>query len=594
MKLRGIGASPGIAAGRTVVLETRETTIFRVPIDPSAVEEEVQRFITARDTARDQIRHVRETVEKNLGDSYARIFDAQLYILDDQSLTGETIRHIRDDKVNAEWALHTVVRRFLEFFEKMEDPYLKERGGDIEDVHNRLQSILAGARDHHDLSELTEDTIIVAHSLSPSDAAMLHQARVVGMATDVGGRTSHTAILAQALGITAVVGLHDASERIKNGDLVILDGEAGTVEVSPAADTLADLERRRAELVSRENERLAQKDLPSVTTDGLHVTLLANIEFPEELATAKRYGAAGVGLYRSEFLYLTRSPDLPTEEEHQQLYEDLARKVGDGEAVVRTLDLGGEKYFHAVLDKEGTNPVLGLRAVRFCLKRTDIFRTQLRGLLRASVQRNLRIMFPLISGVGELRAAKGILDEVRAELTAEGIPFNRDLDLGIMIEVPSAAVISDILAREVRFFSIGTNDLIQYALAIDRGNESVAYLYQPFHPAILRLLARVVESAERAGIDVSLCGEMASDPLAVPVLVGLGIHKLSMNSPAIPAVRAMVRRISAARAEALARRLLDMATAEEIEETLRRWLKDQTPDLIEPDIAERRASEGIA
>ncbi len=582
MKIRGIGASPGIAVGKALVIESQDASIFRVPIEPEGVEEEVRRFLAARDAARDQLLAIRTRVAGNLGESYAQIFDAQLLILDDASLTGESINRIRSEMVNAEWALRTVVARFLKFFSEMEDPYIKERGGDIEDVHLRLQTLLAGRRDHHDLSELTEDTVIISHSLSPSDAAGLHHERIVGLAIDVGGRTSHTAILAQALGIPAVVGLHDASARVRSGDIVVVDGEEGAIELSPPPEVIVESARRRAEIVERESALLAAKDLPSVTSDGVAVALLANIEFPDELPQALRYGAAGVGLYRSEFLYLMRSPDLPTEDEHWQAYDQIARATNGAETVIRTLDLGGEKYFHTVLDKEGANPVLGLRAIRFCLKRTDVFRTQLRGLLRASVSRNIRVMLPLISGVAELRAAKRILSEVQQELAADGVPHNPDLDLGIMIEVPSAAVISDILAREVRFFSIGTNDLIQYSLAIDRGNESVAYLYQPLHPAILRMMAQVVHSAARAGIDVSICGEMASDPLAVPILIGLGIRKLSMNAAAIPVVRAMVRRISASAAEQLARRLLDLATPEEIEEELRRWILDRAPDLAHP------------
>jgi phosphotransferase system enzyme I (PtsI) len=592
MRLRGIGASAGLVSGRALVLESRQTTIFRVPIDPSEIEDEVRRFQAARDAAREQIHTIRDMVARNLGDSVAQIFEAQILILDEDSLSGETVRQIREEKVNAEWALRTVVGRVLKFFEQMADPYIKQRGGDIEDVHNRLQTLLAGARTHHDLSELTEDTIIVSHSLSPSDAATLHEEKVVGIATDVGGRTSHTAILAQALGIAAVVGLHDASQKIRTGDLLVLDGEEGTVDLAPDSGILADLDRRRAEILSRETTFLAEKDLPSTTTDGVAITLLANIEFPEEIAAALRYGAAGVGLYRSEFLFLTRSPDLPTEEEHFRLYADMAARLAPAEAVVRTLDLGGEKYFHAVLDKEGSNPVLGLRAIRFCLKRSDIFKTQLRGILRASVNRNLRVMLPLISGVAELRAAKRLMDEVRGELTAEGIPFNPDIDLGIMIEVPSAAMISDVLAKEVRFFSIGTNDLIQYALAIDRGNESVAYLYQPFHPAILRLIQRVVDSAEGAGIDVAICGEMASDPAAAPVLIGLGVRKLSMNSTALPSVRSMVRHIAASDCTALVRKLMGMATAEEIEVSLRRWIRDRARQVIQARGSENRPAEG--
>lgn len=578
MRLRGIGASPGIAVGKALVLESQETTIFRVPIEADRVDAEVARFLAARDAAREQLHVISRRVSTSLGESYAQIFDAHLLILDDKSLTGESLKKIREEKVNAEWALREVVHRLLGFFAEMKDPYLKERGGDIEDVHARLQQLLAGRQGQHDLSELTEDTIIVAHSLSPSDAAGLHHKHIVGLAIDVGGKTSHTAILAQARGIPAVLGLHDLANRVHGGDTILLDGEAGTVEISPAPESIAASAHKRAEIVVRESALLAEKSLPPITEDGVAVTLLANIEFPDEMPLAMRSGAAGVGLYRSEFLYLMRSPDLPTEEEHFDAYQQITSATAGLETVVRTLDLGGEKYFHTVLDREGSNPVLGLRAIRFCLKRTDIFKTQLRGLLRASVDRNLRIMLPLISGVSELRMAKRILDEARTELDAEGIPFNPDLDLGIMIEVPSAAVTADILAKEVRFFSIGTNDLIQYALAIDRGNESVAYLYQPFHPAVLRLIRGVVEAANHAGIDVSVCGEMAAEPIATPILIGLGIRKLSMTATAIPFVRRMVRSIDAGEAEELVRDLVDMPTGEEVEQTLERWLRDRELD----------------
>ena len=594
MKLQGIGGSPGIAVGKALVLESEETTIFRVPIEPDQVEAEVARFLAARDAAREQLEAIGRRVSTSLGESYAQIFDAHLLILDDRSLTGETVKTIREEKVNAEWALREVVHRLLGFFAEMQDPYLKERGGDIEDVHARLQQLLAGRHGQHDLSELTEDTIIVAHSLSPSDAAGLHHKRIVGLAIDVGGKTSHTAILAQARGIPAVLALHDFTQHVRGGDTILLDGDTGTVEIAPAPESIAASADKRAALVVRDTAMLAEKGLPAVTEDGVAVSLLANIEFPDEMPLAMRNGAAGVGLYRSEFLYLMRSPDLPTEAEHLEAYREILRGAEGRETVVRTLDLGGEKYFHTVLDREGTNPVLGLRAIRFCLKRSDIFKTQLRGLLRASVEPNLRVMLPLISGVAELRMAKGILDQARAELTAEGVPFNPDLDLGIMIEVPSAAVTADLLAKEVRFFSIGTNDLIQYALAIDRGNESVAYLYQPFHPAVLRLIRSVVEAANRAGIDVSICGEMAAEPVATPILVGLGLRKLSMTATAIPFVRRMVRRIDAGEAEALVAELVDMPSGEEVERTLERWLRDRELDATRLNEAPRQQARGSA
>lgn len=577
MKLHGIGASPGIAVGRALVIESDDAAIVRVAVEQEMIDREAARLDTAREAARAQLLAVRDRVAKSLGESYAQVFDAQLLILDDKALVQAAIDHLRSERVNAEWSLQSVVAKLLRVFSEMKDPYIRERGGDIEDVHFRLQKLLAGRGERKDLSHLTEDTIIVAHSLSPSEAAALHVPHVVGLAIDVGGRTSHTAILARAAGIPAVLGLHDACARIHSGDLVVVDAEAGTLELAPAPEALAASAQRRAEIVARTDALFAETGLPAVTADGVPIAILANIEFPEELPYALTAGAAGVGLYRSEFLYLTRSPDLPTEDEHFEAYREILAMTGGRETVIRTLDLGGEKYFHAVLDKESANPVLGLRAIRFCLKRTDVFRSQLRGLLRASAGKNLRVMLPLISGVGELRAARTILEGAKAELRAEGVPHDPDLDLGIMIEVPSAAVISDILAKEARFFSIGTNDLIQYALAIDRGNESVAYLYQPLHPAILRMLAQVVNNAAKAGIDVSVCGEMAADPRATPVLVGLGIRKLSMSAGAIPAVRAMVRGISAARAKTLASKLLEMATAEEIDAELRAWLHGLGP-----------------
>jgi phosphotransferase system enzyme I (PtsI) len=583
MRIQGIGVSPGLASGKAVVLVSRATTIFRLPILPEDVDAEIHRLDEARVSARRQIAELRERVAKAVGRTYARVFDAHLLMAEDAQLRSDTEVIIRTECVNAEWALKTATERLLAAFDRIDDPYLRERGGDLEDVHSRLQRALAGEKHRHELSELTEDSVIVSHSLSPSDAALLHQEHIVGFCTDVGTRTSHIAILANALNIPAVVGTHDLSRRVTGGDLLLVDGNTGEILWRPSAQEREGYRRELIEFERHEQELEAERTLPSITLDGQAITLMANIEFPEELDTALARGARGIGLYRSEFLYLSRAPALPTEEEHLAVYDELASRCGDEEAIIRTFDLGGDKYFHEVMEGGETNPVMGLRAIRICLRRTDVFRTQLRAVLRASVHRNLKVMFPLVSGVGELRQARTLLEEARLELEKEGFQTNPDFKVGIMVEVPSAALTADRLAREADFFSIGTNDLLQYSLALDRGNESVSYLYQPLHPALLRLLQAIVSAGRAAGIDVSICGEMAGDPLAAPVLIGLGLHKLSMNASAIAEVRSVVRQIEARRAEKVAAELLDLATAEEVEARVReefrsvRSVRSRTP-----------------
>jgi len=576
VRRQGIGVSPGLAQGRALVLQPAETPIFRLPIDTTAVAGEISRLQEARAEARRQIMGIRDRIAAAVGEAYARVFEAHLLILDDRQLHEEPARIIREEKVNAEWALSSVTERLLAAFERIPDPYLRERSGDLEDVARRLQQILAGESRRHDLSELEEDAVVVAHSLSPSDAALLHHPHVVAFVTDLGGRTSHTAILANALDLPAVVGLHDFSALVKEGDLLLVDGAQGEILVNPTATEESHWKETRRARLEREAQLQSERDLPATTQDGVEIEILANIEFPREIPRAIAQGARGIGLYRSEFLFLAHSPALPDEDDHRTTYEEIARAAGSRTAIIRTLDLGGDKYFHEVLDRNEANPVMGLRAIRFCLKRPDIFRTQLRGLLRASIAGTLRVMFPLVSGGGELRAARALLDEVRAGLEAEGVPTG-PLPVGIMVEVPSAALIADRLAREVEFFSIGTNDLLQYSLALDRGNESLAGLYQPFHPALLRLIHGIVQAADAAGIEVSLCGEMASDPLAIPVLVGLGLRRLSANPVAIPEVRATVRRLHAGRAAALAEDVLSLATAEEIEERVRAAFPPEPP-----------------
>jgi len=575
--LQGIGVSPGIALGRALVLEGPRAAVYRLNLDARAVEKEVTRFEGARRRAWRQLRDLRERVRREAGESFARVFDVQILILRDPAFRQAAVDLIRREQVNAEWALRTIVGRYVRVFAGLGDLELRERGTDVEDVELRVQGILAGGRRRHDLAELAEDVIIVAARLAPSDAAGLNRDRVVGLAIDEGGPTSHTAIIASAIGIPAVSGLQDASRRLRTGDRILLDGRTGTLVVNPDAETLAEWQRRRDLQVRQDSGLDALRDQPAVTEEGQRVRLLANLELPEEIAGARRHGAEGIGLYRSEFLYLGRAPDLPDEEDHYRVYRTLAERVHPGEVSIRTLDLGGEKSIAALLPQREANPVLGLRAIRLCLRHRDLFRTQLRAILRAGACGRVRVLFPMISGLEEFREARAVLDEARDDLVRSGIPCDPGVPLGVMIEVPSAAIIADRLAAEVDFLAIGTNDLIQYALAIDRGNAAVSYLYDPFHPAILRLIAGVQEAAARLGRPVSVCGEMAADPLAAAVLVGLGVNELSMNPAAIPAVKQMVRSLSLRRARAAVEEVLRLDTATAIRERMRTLLGPGEP-----------------
>lgn len=572
--LRGIGVSPGIAIGRALVLEGGGAAIFRLDLAPGDVEHEVLRFQRAVRRAWRQLRHLRDRVRREAGEAYARVFEAQILILKDRALLQETVALVRREHVNAEWAFHTVVGRYTQVFEQLGDQALRDRGTDIEDVAARVVALLTGSKKRHDLSELTEDVIVVGAGLSPSDAAGLNRDHVIGLAIDVGGPTSHAAIIASALGIPAVAGLRDASARVRSGDLLLLDGAEGLVLQNPSEEETADWRARRARQAQREIDLMVLRDLPAVTREGQRVRLLANIELPEEMLAARRLGAEGVGLYRSEFLYLREAPALPGEEEHYRTYRELAEKALPNEVVIRTLDLGGEKYFSTILERRESNPVLGLRGIRLCLKREDLFRTQIRGLLRAAAHGKVRMMFPMVSGIDEVRKARAIVDDVRRELLVRRVPCEPDVPLGVMIEVPAAALIADALAREVDFFSIGTNDLIQYALAIDRGNESVSYLYRPLHPAILLLVRGVVEAAGRRGLRVSVCGEIAAQPAAAVILIGLGITELSMNPAAIPSIKQVIRAVSLKDARALVEEVLRLDSAEAIEATARRWVEE--------------------
>ncbi|MEE9127547.1 MAG: phosphoenolpyruvate--protein phosphotransferase, partial [Planctomycetota bacterium] len=443
-RFEGFGVSPGIAIGEALVLESKVGPVLQIRLSPEEVELEVRRFDMALRTARLQLRQVKEKVAKEIGSSYAGVFDAQTLMLKDRSFSGKIRKLIREHRLNADWALQKTAQKFRQAFSQIEDPLIRERGHDIEDLQRRLQGILAGSV-QEERTELSRDTIVVAHSISPSDTVQLHREHLIGFCTDMGGRTSHTAIIANALEIPAVVGLHNIRANVETGQTVVVDGNRGVVYIDPPAELLEEYRGQRADYSRQQAEWLEVRDRLAVTEDGQRISLRANVELLEDLSSAARYGAEGVGLYRSEFLFLERSPSVPTEEDHYRTYRTIAERTDPHGAVIRTLDLGGEKYFHDVLAKDETTPVMGMRAVRFCLSRPDIFKAQIRGLMRASVHGDIKVMFPLISGVDELRNVLAVWDECREELESEGIPVAGDIPLGIMIEVPSAAGVADLL-----------------------------------------------------------------------------------------------------------------------------------------------------
>jgi phosphotransferase system enzyme I (PtsI) len=538
----GTGVSPGVAVGAAVLLDPasgppRERAL-PAGRGPDA---EIEAFATARAVAAEELASLQARLAASLGASYAAILDAQILVLSDPALVVEAERQIREEAVTAAWAVHTIIAGYLERFAAIEDGYLRDRGADLKDLERRLLRALSAPSGNGDRPPVPGPAILVGRTIGPSDAVALAREGVVGLAADLGGPTSHIAILAKAFGVPAVVGLGDLASSTRDGETLLVDGDRGVVIVDPAASDVEDATRRADAQHLRESAWVSAKDLPAVTRDGIEVTLRANVEFLEEAAAAIRFGAAGIGLYRSEFLFVATAPDLPTEEEQLDTYRQLAQRVAPHPVVIRTLDLGGEKYFHDVLERAEPNPVLGLRGLRLCLRRPELFRPQLRALLRAAAGADLRVLLPLVTTPGEVREVRRLLAREAEDLQSKKIPCRPNVSLGVMIETPAAAGIADLLAREADFLSVGTNDLIQYALAVDRGNPSVAALYDPLHPSILRMLRFVLKAGEMQGVPVSLCGEMAADPALVPVLVGLGFRELSCPPRAIPPVRDAVR-----------------------------------------------------
>ncbi len=570
--MTGIDASPGIAIGEAYVLRPREVSIPRYEIEPDRIESELARFKGAVERSREQLLRVKEQFSGPEGLSH--IFDAHLLILEDVMLLEETGQNISEHRMNAEQALRMIVDRVTDVFNAIDDEYIRERRTDLHVVADRVMRNLLGEK-QETIQRSPREMILVAHDLSPADAAQLDKKLVMGFVTDAGGKTSHTAITARALEIPAVVGLENATSLIKPGDLLVVDGCTGVVRVNPDTATLEQCRQQREEYLALERELLRYTDLPAETRDGYQLQLVGNVELVEEIPSLLAHGGAGVGLFRTEFLFMNRT-DLPDEEEHYRIYRSVVERVAPHAAVIRTLDLGGDKFATPFNLPQESNPALGLRAIRFCLRERELFKTQLAAILRASAHGRARVMFPLISDVNEIREAKLILAEVREELDARSERYDPDLPVGIMVETPSSAIISDLLAREVDFFSIGTNDLIQYPLAVDRGNEQVAYLYEPLHPANLRLIRRVVEAGHGAGIPVMMCGEMANDPRNILMLIGLGLDELSMNSLAIPCVKRIVRGTTLREAREIVEQALTLRTAEEVksflqEETDRRF-----------------------
>ncbi|MFT3840234.1 MAG: phosphoenolpyruvate--protein phosphotransferase [Myxococcaceae bacterium] len=568
---QGIGASPGAAVGQAFVLDTRRVRTPKVKLRAEEIESEALRFKTAVALSDRQYAELKDQLHADQGDGgkdHALIIEAHRLMLHDTMFTGEAARLIEEEAINAEWAVRRVAKRLRHQFDNLEDEYFRERRSDIEFVADRLVRNLMGQAVDEEM-QVPENAVVVAHDISPADAALLVKSgRIAAFVTDLGGQTSHTAIVARAREVPAVVGLGRASEHVRSGDTLAVDGSRGMVLVNPSDQQLSIFRETMRRNLATEATALKTAELLAISTDGVRVRLNGNMEFPEEIPSLLAHGAEGIGLYRTEFLFLNRST-APTEEEHYQCYKEVLQAMGMRPVTIRTLDLGGDKVPGKKLDRE-VNPAMGLRAIRYCLAHRELFRVQLRALLRASAHGNLRIMFPLVSGLSELREARSELEHCRSELGRAGVPVgNRRIQVGIMVETPSAATIADRLALEADFFSIGTNDLIQYSLAIDRQNREVAYLYRPLHLSVLRSLQNIVNGAKAAQIPVSMCGEMAGDPAYTLVLLGLGLEELSMTAGQLSPVKGIVRRASRSEAQALLAHAMEMSTGEEIERFIR-------------------------
>ncbi|MCF6097499.1 phosphoenolpyruvate--protein phosphotransferase [Thermovorax subterraneus] len=570
---QGIAASPGIEIGKAFVLKEIEIKINTANIEEDKIDGEIKRLEEGIAKSREQLIKIKEKAERELGKDKAQIFDAHIMVLDDPMFMDEIREKIKSERITVENAISQVAKKYVDMFNSMEDEYLKERAADIKDVSERLIKNVLGIP-IQSLADLAEEVIVIARDLTPSDTAQMDKEKVKAFATDMGGRTSHTAIMARSLEIPAVVGLGSISNEVSEGDTIIVDGNKGIVLVNPSEDTLRQYSELKLEYQRYKEELKKLKDLPAETKDGKRrVELAANIGTPKDVKGALENGAEGIGLYRTEFLYMDRET-LPDEEEQFRAYKEVAEAMYPRPVIIRTLDIGGDKKLPFLEMPEELNPFLGWRAIRMCLDNPQLFKVQLRAILRASHYGKIKIMYPMISSLSELRRANEILEEAKAELRHEGIPFDEELEVGIMVEIPSAAVTADILAKEVDFFSIGTNDLIQYTLAVDRMNEKIANLYEPFHPAVLRLIKNVIDASHRAGKWTGMCGEMAGDPLAAPILLGMGLDEFSMSATSISQVKKVIRSLTFEQAKQIADKALEMDNPTEIREMLNKVLEE--------------------
>lgn len=569
--LKGVAASPGIEIGKAHVIKAQQININTKKISQDEVDNEIGKLDAAIAASKEQLANIKAKAEKNIGADKAEIFGAHLMVLEDPVFLEEIQTKIKEELVTADNAVSQVVDNYVQIFSNMEDEYMKERAADIKDVGERIIKNVLGIVP--DSLTFSEEVIIIAKDLTPSDTAQMDKDKVLAFATDMGGRTSHTAIMARSLEIPAVVGLVDATDKVQEGDTVIVDGNKGVVYINPEESILKEYEVLRDQYIQYRKKLKELKDLPAETIDKLRrVELAANIGTPRDVNGALENGAEGVGLYRTEFLYMDRDA-LPSEEEQFQAYKEVIEKMAPKAVIIRTLDIGGDKKLAYLEMPDEMNPFLGWRAIRMCLDRPQILKTQLRAILRASAYGNAKIMYPMISGLDEIRRANAILSEAKDELRQEGIPFDDNIEVGIMVEIPSTAVIADVLAKEVDFFSIGTNDLIQYTLAVDRMNEHISHLYEPLHPAILRLIKNVIDASHKAGKWTGMCGEMAGDIWATAILLGLGLDEFSMSATSIPQVKHIIRSLTYERAKQIAEEALSMDNPEDIRNMIKRELE---------------------
>lgn len=571
IKRKGVVASGGVGMGKAYIIREDDLFVPKKKIAYSGISREIYKFEEALIKTRRQISQIQEKISKEIGFDHGRIFEAHFLVLEDRVLIEDVIKQIKNNRVNVEYAFSQSIKKYIETLLKLNDEYLRERVVDIKDIARRVIKVMLKEKSAK-LMNLKDKSVIVAHDLTPSQTADIPKEKAIAFITDVGGRTSHTAIIARSLGIPAVVGLKDITKNVSEGNEVIVDGFSGMAIVKPTKKTVADYKKK----INRYSQEIKAAKKPkigkAVTEDGRRIEVSANIELPEELGLVKKYGADGIGLYRTEYILLGKR-DLPSEEQQYQAYLNVAKKGKPESVIIRTIDIGGDKFLSRPDVPQEMSPFLGWRAIRFCLARPEIFKTQIRAILRASAEGNVKMMFPMISGIEELRQAKKVVSDCKRELRKKGEKFDEHIKIGTMIEVPSAALTADILAKESDFFSIGTNDLIQYSLAVDRANEKVAYLYQPAHPAVLKLIKTIIEGAKKNKIWVGMCGEMSSEPTLAFLLLGLGLDEFSMPPPQVLKIKELIQRVKFADAKTAAQKAMSLSTAGEIEKYLKSKLR---------------------